>query len=357
LDGEPVAEIFSDLSARRGTVGVDLTKARRLPENAGVAFMGDSKGGPFDISGDLAREWLTAPINPNGRSNSDVLKRWAHGSDVNHRLGDNWIIEFGWKLDEEQVAFFEKPFEFALKEIKPLRSNNRRASYKLFWWRHVEPRQGMWRALQGRRRYIATTRHSKDRVFVWLPIEIVPDSALIVVARDDDMTFGLLSSRSHELWSLRLCSWLGVGNDPRYTPSTTFETFPFPEGLTPDIPAGSYADDPRAQRIAAAARWLNELRGNWLNPPGLVVRVPEVVLGYPDRILPTDEEAAKELKKRTLTNLYNQRPAWLDNVHGELDAAVAAAYGWPADLSNDEILARLFELNQARAGGSSAAAA
>jgi type II restriction/modification system DNA methylase subunit YeeA len=117
LDGEPVAEIFSDLSARRGTVGVDLTKARRLPENAGVAFMGDSKGGPFDISGDLAREWLAAPMNPNGRSNSDVLKRWAHGSDVNHRLGDNWIIDFGWKLDEEQAAFFEKPFEFALKYI------------------------------------------------------------------------------------------------------------------------------------------------------------------------------------------------------------------------------------------------
>ena len=90
--------------------------------------------------------------------------------------------------------------------------------------------------------------------------------------------------------------------DPRYTPSTTFETFPFPEGLTPDIPAADYADDPRAQAIAAAAARLNELRENWLNPPDLVVREPEVVPGYPERILPKDEEAAKELKKRTLTN-------------------------------------------------------
>ena len=145
-------------------------------------------------------------------------------------------------------------------------------------------------------------------------------------------------------------AWHGVGNDPRYTPSTTFETFPFPEGLTPDIPADTYADDPRAQRIAAAARRLNELREAWLNPADLVVRVPEVVPGYPDRILPRDEECAKELKKRTLTNLYNQRPAWLDNIHRELDAAVAAAYGWPADLADDEILERLFELNQQRAG-------
>jgi type II restriction/modification system DNA methylase subunit YeeA len=158
-------------------------------------------------------------------------------------------------------------------------------------------------------------------------------------------------------YGLRLGTWLGVGNDPRYTPSTTFETFPFPDGLTPDIPADEYAHDPRAQRIAAAARRLNELREAWLNPPDLVVRVPEVVPGYPDRILPKDEESAKELKKRTLTNLYNQRPAWLDNAHRELDEAVAAAYGWPTDLPDDEILKRLFELNQARAARSSAAAA
>jgi type II restriction/modification system DNA methylase subunit YeeA len=170
----------------------------------------------------------------------------------------------------------------------------------------------------------------------------------MVVARDDDTTFGILQSRYHSLWSLRL--GMTLEDRPTYTPSSTFETFPFPDGLTPDIPALEHAGDPHAQRIAAAAMRLNEMREAWLNPPDLVVRVPEVVPGYPDRILPKDEECAKELKKRTLTNLYNQRPAWLDHVHEELDAAVAAAYGWPADLSEDEILARLFELNQARAG-------
>ncbi len=87
---------------------------------------------------------------------------------------------------------------------------------------------------------------------------------------------------------------LAVWNDPRYTPSTTFETFPFPEGLTPNIPAADYAADPRAQAIAAAAARLNELRENWLNPPDLVRRVPEVVPGYPDRILPMSPEAAKQ---------------------------------------------------------------
>lgn len=148
-----------------------------------------------------------------------------------------------------------------------------------------------------------------------------------------------------------------MGNDPRYTPSTTFETFPFPEGLTPNIPAKDYADDPRAKRIAEAARRLNELRENWLNPSDLVKRVPEVVPGFPDRILPVGESAAAILKKRTLTNLYNERPAWLDNAHKELDAAVAAAYGWPEDIDDDEALRRLFELNQQRAAESEEPAA
>ena len=173
------------------------------------------------------------------------------------------------------------------------------------------------------------------------------------IARDDDTTFGILHSRFHELWSLRMGT--SLEDRPRYTPSTTFETFPFPEGLTPDIPAAAYAADPRAQGIAAAAAArLNELRENWLNPADLVRRVPEVVPGYPDRILPVSDAAAAALKKRTLTNLYNARPAWLDHAHKTLDAAVAEAYGWgdywkAGTLTDDEILARLFHLNQDRA--------
>src|SRR5690606_27289781 len=118
---------------------------------------------------------------------------------------------------------------------------------------------------------------------------------------------------------------------------------------TPNILAKYYENDPRARRIAEAARKLNEQREAWLNPPDLVRREPEVVQGYPDRLVPRGPKAEAELKKRTLTNLYNQRPAWLDLAHKELDEAVAAAYGWPADLSDDEILSRLLALNHERA--------
>jgi type II restriction/modification system DNA methylase subunit YeeA len=143
---------------------------------------------------------------------------------------------------------------------------------------------------------------------------------------------------------------LGAGNQRRYNITVTFETFPFPDGLTPNIPAARHANDPRAIAIAEAAAELDRLRQAWLNPPDLVERVPEVVPGFSDRILPKDAKAAAILKKRTLTNLYNERPAWLAQAHAALDAAVAAAYGWPADIGEEEALERLFALNQARAG-------
>ena len=133
--------------------------------------------------------------------------------------------------------------------------------------------------------------------------------------------------------------------DLGYTPTTTFETFPFPDGLSPDIPAAEYAADPRAIKIAEAAQRLVELRDRWLNPPEWAEWVEEPVPGYPKRPVPRNNAAAKELKKRTLTNLYNDRPQWLADVHHALDSAVAEAYGWEADITEEEVLARLLELN------------
>jgi type II restriction/modification system DNA methylase subunit YeeA len=187
-------------------------------------------------------------------------------------------------------------------------------------------------------------------MFAWLPKSVLPDSQLIVISRDDDTTFGMLHSRFHELWSLALGS--SLEDRPRYTPSTTFETFPFPEQLTPNISAISFSTNPHAQAVGDAARDLVEKRDLWLNPLDLIERVPEVVPGYPDRIIPRNAKAAAILKTRTLTNLYNTRGTpegtWLDNLHRSLDEAVAAAYGWPSDLSDDEILSRLLDLNRAR---------
>ncbi|UPJ48502.1 class I SAM-dependent DNA methyltransferase [Bradyrhizobium sp. 200] len=344
LNGVAVPQINADLT---GTV-LDLTKALRLPENRNVAFMGDTKGGSFDVEGDLAREWLALPLNPNGRSNAEVLRPWMNGMDVTRRSAGKWIIDFGWNMSESEAALFEAPFAHVLTKVKPERDKNNREAYRRNWWRHVEPRPGMWNALRDLKRFIVTPEVAKHRIFAWMQKPIVPDHKLQVIARDDDVTFGILQSRFHQAWSIAVGSWHGVGNDPRYTIGTCFETFPFPDGLTPIEIAGA-VDDVRADAIASAAMSLNELRENWLNPLDLVRREPEIVPGFPDRLIPINSAALAHLKKRTLTNLYNERPTWLANAHADLDAAVAHAYGWPADISEEDALARLFALNQARA--------
>lgn len=346
LDGRPVDRINPDLTAG-GSGRVDLTKAARLKENLGIAFMGDTKGGAFDIPGELARQWLRAPLNPNGRPNSDVLRPWANGLDVTRRWRDMWIIDFGLEMKEQDAALYELPFQYATKRIRPERVARQERGYARKWWQHERPRPEMWKALAEADRYIVTPTLSKHRLFLWLNRAVVPDHQLIVIATREYVALGILHSSLHQLWSLRLGT--SLEDRPRYTPSTTFETFPFPERLAPNLPASAYAEDPHAIRIAEAASRLNELRDNWLNPPDLVERVPEVVPGYPDRLLPRSEEAARELKRRTLTNLYNERPQWLVDVHRALDEAVAAAYGWPADLPDEEVLARLLALNQERA--------
>jgi hypothetical protein len=186
LDGKPVVEIFSDLTARDIQMGADLTRVNQLPENFGKAFQGPVKVGPFDIPGNLARSIFQMPLNPNSRRNSDVVKPWANGMDVTRRPSDTWIIDFG-EMAETEACLYEAP-----------------------------------------------------------------------------------------------------------------------------------------------------------------VSVPEVVESYPDRILAKNEAAAQVLKQRTLTNLYNERPAWLDNAHHDLDAAVADADGWKPDVSDDEMLTKLLALNLER---------
>jgi len=155
---------------------------------------------------------------------------------------------------------------------------------------------------------------------VFLEPTTLPDAQLIVFARSDDYFLGVLHSKPHEIWALRQGS--SLEDRPRYTPTTTFETFPFPWA-----PGAEPNDDPRVKAIADAAKELVEQRDRWLNAEGL-------------------SEAEK--KKHTLTNLYNARPTWLDLAHKRLDEAVFAAYGWKSDMSDEEILEKLLSLNLER---------
>ena len=125
------------------------------------------------------------------------------------------------------------------------------------------------------------------------------------------------------------------------------QTFPFPEGLSPDTPATDYAEDPRVRVIADVAVRLVELRDRWLNPPEWLVWVEEPVQRFPKRAVARNEAAEKELRKRTLLNVYNAHPQLLDDAHGALDAAVTATYGWSSDITEDDALRELLKMNRA----------
>ena len=218
----------------------------------------------------------------------------------------------------EQAALYEAPFEYVKKHVLPLREGNRDRQRRTNWWRLGRSGEDLRDAVRPLTRFIVTPRVSKHRVFVWVIPETLPDSAVVAIARDDDYAFGVLHSRFHEVWARAMGTQLReVESGFRYTPTTCFETFPFPEPT-----------EEQREAVAGAARKLDELRQGWLNPTGVT---------------------AADLKKRTLTNLYNDPPTWLQNLHEQLDHAIAAAYGWPHDLSGPEMLERLLMLNQQRA--------
>ncbi len=313
LDGHNVTSINADLST-----SADTTQARLLKANAGIAFMGDTKVGPFEIPEALAREWL--PLrNPNGKPNADVLRPWANGLELLRTPQGLWIVDFPPGTTEAEASQYEAPFEHIRKHVQPLRAVNNRAVYAQRWWIHAEARPEMRISLAALPRYIATSTVAKHRLFVWLESTVLPDHALIVFARADELFFGILHSRIHEIWALAQGTQLETR--PRYTPTSCFETFPFPPGILEPRPSDL---EPSLASISTAAAELDLARRNWLG----------------DRTDP----------KRTLTALYNARPTWLDLAHRKLDAAVAAAYGWPADLTDYAILERLLALNLERAG-------
>ena len=318
LNGESVLEINADL-----TDSIDLTTAIELPENKFLWAYGSQQKGAFDIPFDIGLQFRKAP-NPFGRSNSDVVKRAINGKQLLQRLPEAWVIDFGENTSEAEAALYEGPFEYVRKVVLPSRENHNEVRQRLKWWLHARPSPKYRKILETQSRYIATPVVSKHRVFVWLSGDVLVDHAIVVFAREDDYFLGVLQSRPHEVWSRRKGTQVREAESGfRYTPSSTFETHPFPWP-----PGAEPKESPLVEAIADSARDLVSKRDAWLNPPD------------------TGEE---ELKRRTLTNLYNARPAWLVDAHRKLDDAVFSAYGWPSALTDAEILERLLALNHERA--------
>jgi type II restriction/modification system DNA methylase subunit YeeA len=365
IDGKLVPEIHSNL-----TGGADITRAKRLRENRRLFLRPPEKGGKFEMPLSAALPLLNQP-NPNGQPTSDILVRWINAKMLVGTDECYWIVDYPSNFTKADASGYEAAFKIVEENVREFRSRNRYVGLRNRWWIYRRPGDRVRDAQRRYSRLLCTPMVSKHRVFVWLDPVIQPDKTIYAYARDDDYFFGVLHSRAHEVWGLKLGTRLETR--PRYTPTTCFETFPFPEPT-----------DAQREAIATAARELDTLRNNWLNPPewtrtevlefpgsldgpwrryidtSVAVSLRETIppakrkpptigtVRYP-RIVPKDEECAKLLKRRTLTNLYNERPTWLALAHEKLDAAVFDAYGWDPAMSDDDLLAALLALNLQRA--------
>ncbi|HNE03511.1 MAG TPA: hypothetical protein PLT08_03255 [Anaerolineales bacterium] len=368
LDGLPASSINSDL-----TSDVDISEGYILPENTSLSFQGVVLRGQFDMPHSKAEEMIKRSNNPNGHSNSDVLKPRRTGDDVVNRNSDTYVVDFGVDMPMDKAAEYVAPFEYLKENVYEMRQKANQAVAREKWWIHWNARTQMREALSNLSRYIATPRVAKHRIFAWLDGSILPDAQLVVFAREDDYFFGVLHSKVHEIWSRRKGTQLRDAESGfRYTSTTTFETFALPWR-----PSEEPEKDPRYQAIAHSAKSLNEFRSNWQNPSDEYIR------------------GSTAFTKRTLTNLYNclelyrdkikgkrrSEEIWrqemlllfkvkasakkqlpvtlivsldeietLDSLHTELNNAVLDAYGWSRTISDENILESLLKLNLERAG-------
>jgi len=284
------------------------SRPHRLRENLGLFFRGGEPRGRFELAeSEVPR--LLAARNPHGKPNGDVVRPWAGAADVLHSPRCRWIIDFPPGTEEREAALYERPYALVRRRVLPVWGGRRAA-----WWCHGRPQVEMRVALAKRERFIASPASGRQHLFDWLPVETLPAYSLVVIARDDDYCFGVLHSKIHERWTRRFQA---------QAPEARFDTFPFP--WAPATPLGKLTRAQEEQRaaIAGAARTLDATRRQWLGD--------------------------RSNRRHTLTALYNAQPTWLRQTHAALDETVAAAYGWPGDLPDDDILARLFALNHARA--------
>lgn len=340
LDDKRVERIYADL-----TSDINLTYAKKLIENAELSSRGIEPGGPFEIG-------FEKGIALRERGFEDVVIPIINADDITGRLVPRFVIDLESKIRRHRERYLEileilhSQWQFVLQNP----TLKRKPEFRDDWWNFRRSGAKLRELLTRNNRAICTPVTSKYRCFVWMPVGVIPTNLLVVIAREDDYFFGVLHSYIHEIWALRLGT--SLEDRPRYTPTTTFETFPFPF-----TPGQEDFTDFRVRAIAAIAEDLHEERDAWLNPPGV-----------------TDQSV---LKKLTLTNLYNAlsdlragkvlgRELFpfngvafvprLRDLHDQLDAAVLAAYGW-SDLTgqlrtpagDEELLRRLLAENHRRA--------
>lgn len=329
---EDNAEI--QFAAKRGkinadlTVGVDVVGASVLQANENLACVGYQLSGTgFTITHEQAAQLGLGRI----AALDQHIKPLRSGRDLTQTTRDLMAIDL-WGMNINEVrAQFPEVYQWILDRVKPERDQNNRASVRERWWIFGEARSTFRPALFGLKRFIVTSLTAKHRFFVFYPADFIADSTTVLFALDDAFNLGVLSSRIHVAWSLAAGGRLGVGNDPRYSKSRGFDTFPFPD----------CTDEQKACiRESAEALDAHRKRQQAQHPTLTITDMYNVLQKL---------RANVALNEREQLTHTQGLISVLKQIHDDLDAATCAAYGYPANISDEEILERLVELNAARA--------
>lgn len=345
----PDTVLFAEKTGRIGPdlrVGADVTKAVALKANARVASRGvQLMGSGFIVTREQAErldprspaiargEADTRPRIRSGIGDEpQVIFDYRNGKDLTARSRGVMVIDTYGLTETELRDRHPAVWQHIFDEVKPHRDTNNRASYRDNWWLFGEQRSEIRKALSGCERYIATVETAKHRVFQFLPTGTVPDNKLIAIATSDAFDLGVLSSRFHTPWALATGGFLGMGNDPVYVKSRCFDPFPFPA----DVPK------PLSNLIRTEAEALDALRKRVLadHDDLTLTKLYNVLEAMRSDLPLTDTE--RDIHDRGLVTLIRRH-------HDTIDSAVAEAYGWAADLPEEEILTRLVALNRERA--------
>jgi hypothetical protein len=313
--------VFADL-----TIGADVAGAGPLRATSDLSCPGVKlHGAGFIVTPDEAKGMGLGRI----KGLEQHIRDYRNGKDLTSRSRGVFVIDlFGLTADEVKHRFPEV-YQHVQATVKPERDTNNRAWYRDNWWIHGEPRKAFRPALVGLSRYIATVETSKHRFFTFLDQSILPDNMLVNIALEDGYFLGLLSSQIHGSWALAQGGILGP--TPRYNKTRCFETFPFP-----------ICSKEQQAKIRAFAEQLDahRKRQQALHPVLTLTSMYNVLEAV---------RAGEQLTTKDRKVYEDGLVGILKDLHDQLDAAVAEAYGWPADLSTDEILNRLVKLNAERA--------
>lgn len=318
-----IGKVFANLQ-----IGPDVLSAKPLSANKALAFRGIYMfGAGFSVSEEKAKSLGLGDEIVLG----EEIKPVVNGRDVVSGTQKNFVIDLLGYEEGEVRKRYPKLFQHLYDTTRLERAENNNQWRRENWWVLGDPARNMRPAMAELDSFFVTPMTAKHRYFTRLEKPLIADQGCISFAFSNADLMAIMSSRAHVVWALAAGARLGVGNDPRYNNSLIFEPFPFPD-LT----------DTQRTRLRALGEDLDAHRKRQQ------AAHPKLTLTQMYNVL--EKLRAGEVIEGKDREIYDQGLIGiLRDLHDQIDAAVAEAYGWPVDLSDEDILFRLVALNKERA--------